>query len=316
MICAFFIYFCYTTTKKVDGYKVRIKDNYVEVITNVKEPCRVMHITDSHITVDDEENDWILWDKCARMHEAYKDTKFHVSGKNISRLDAFKDLIRIAKEKNVDVIVLGGDIMNFPSQKTIDTVYKILEDSGIKYFFISGNHDWHLEGSNSSDNLRRATNLPMLAPLYHGEHPLYYAVEYKGINFINIDNSTYQITNEQYKFFAYESSKRMPTVLNIHIPVYCRFNEYYNLCMGNPAWGSDFDDKAPLEKRQRWSKDNNNSETIQFCDHLKNTPNIITLAGHVHKNYVDMEGDMIQFVTGLGRDGHYRIIDFKPVEEH
>lgn len=292
---------------------IRVKKNYVEVLTNVKTQCRVMHITDSHITIEDE-SDKLIWGKCGRMHQAYKNTGSHVSGKNISRPEAFKDLIETAKKKKVDMIVLGGDIINFPSSKTVEFVYKTLEDSGINYVFISGNHDWHLEGSEGSDEERRRNYYPVLSALYKGENPMYNSIIYKGINFVNIDNSTYQINKKQLKFFKKQIKKGLPIVLNVHIPIYCGFNEYYNLSMGNPAWGAAMDTSFKLEQRERWSKDGHTPETMAFCKLLKKTPGIITLAGHIHTGFIDYDGQMVQFVTGLARDGHYRILDFKPKE--
>ena len=269
--------------------------------------CKIMHITDAHITIPDA-TDSLIWDKCGRMHQAYKNTGSHPSKENISRGEAFRMLIDIAKTKKVDLIALGGDIVNFPSPKTVDFVAKVMKESGIPYVYTAGNHDWHLEGTKGSDNEKRTNYIHVLDPLYQGMNPYYNATMVNGINVVTIDNSTYQINREQLDFFKAQVKKGYPMVLLIHIPVCTSLHA--RSTMGNPKWGAAIDTSYKLEGRQPWSKDGNNQETVEFAKLLKETPNIIVLSGHKHVNRVEYEGNLIQFVTGLARDGHYRIFEF------
>lgn len=270
--------------------------------------CKVMHITDSHITIPDAEADSLIWDKCGRMHQAYKNTGSHPCKENISRGEAFRMLIDVAKTQKVDMVLLGGDIVNFPSPKTVDFVSKVMKESGLPFVYVAGNHDWHLEGTEGSDNQKRANYIHVLDPLYQGMNPLYNATMVNGINVVCIDNSTYQINREQLDFFKAQVKKGYPMLLLLHIPVYTHLHS--NCTMGDPKWGAAIDTTYKLEGRQRWSEKGNTPETVEFTKLLKETSNIIILAGHVHTNRVEIEDKMIQFVTGLGRDGNYRIMEF------
>ncbi len=117
--------------------------------------------------------------------------------------------------------MLTGDIVNNPSRSSKNFVYTALEDSGIEYLFISGNHDWHYEGmKGTADELRDKWANETLKPLYKGKNPLYYASVKAGINFVAIDNSTYQVSQQQLDFFKAELQKNKPTVLLCHIPIY------------------------------------------------------------------------------------------------
>ena len=269
--------------------------------------CKIMHITDAHITIPDA-TDSLIWDKCGRMHQAYKNTNSHPSKENISRGEAFRMLIDIAKTKKVDMVVLGGDIVNFPSPKTVEFVSNVMKESGLPFVYVAGNHDWHLEGTSGSDNQKRADYIHVLDPLYQGKNPLYNATMVNGINVVCIDNSTYQINREQLDFFKAQVKKGYPMILSIHIPVCTSLHS--DCTMGNPKWGAAIDTSYELEGRQRWSAEGNTPETVEFTKLLKETPNIIILTGHVHVNRVETENNLKQFVTGLARDGHYRIMEF------
>ena len=277
------------------------------MLKNQKEPLSIMHITDTHITIPSED-DKEVWQYCKRMHAAYKDTSHHVSGENVSRGEAFRMLVDMAKVKKVDLLVLSGDIVNFPSPKTVEYVHKALKESGVPFLYVAGNHDWHLEGTPGSDNEKREKCLPILAPLYQGMNPLFNSTIIKGINVVCIDNSTYQINKEQLNFFKQQLKRGYPIVLVMHIPV-CT-SQYVDCTMGYEKWGAEIDTIYELEGRQQWSKEGNAPETVEFHQLLMNTPDILILCGHVHTERIEHEKRLQQYVTSLSRDGAYRILKF------
>lgn len=271
------------------------------------ENLKIMHITDAHITVPAPE-DSLVWDNCARMHKAYEHTKKHVSGKDVSRTDAFLQLLKTAKEKKVDLIALSGDIVNFPSPATVRFVYDELEKTGIPFVYVPGNHDWHLEGKPGSSDKLRSEYVSALTPLYQGENPMCYSRIINGVNILCIDNSTYQISEEQLRFLKEELAKGLPTVLVMHIPLFTPLND--EGAMANPLWSSKIDFSYKTERREPFSDDGNKPETVEFRNIVLNHGGIVILCGHVHKNKVDVEEQLLQLVTGLGRNGEYRIIEF------
>ena len=292
---------------KFIGSKTKNKVTTIAVNADRQE-CNIMHITDSHITLEDAEGDAKVWQYCKRMHGAYKNTDEHPCKENITRAEAFRMLMDVAKTKKVDFVVLGGDMVNFPSPKTVDFIHKVMEESGIPYVYTAGNHDWHLEGTPGSDDEKRESCLPILKPLYQGRNPLYSSDIVKGVNVVCIDNSTYQINKEQLDFFKEQVKRGYPIVLCIHIPVCTTMHQHCT--MGNPKWGPEIDDSYKLEGRQQWSKEGNRPETMEFYNMLMTTPNIVVITGHVHREREEHQGQLFQLVTDMGRKGHYRIIRF------
>ncbi len=86
-----------------------------------------------------------------------------------------------------------------------------------------------------------------LLPLYQGNHPLMAAYDIKGIRFLAIDNSTYQINEEQLAFFEEQVSSGIPLVLLVHIPMYAP-GKGINFGCGNPNWGAASDQNFEIRK--------------------------------------------------------------------
>lgn len=126
--------------------------------------------------------------------------------------------------------------LQFPSEESVSFVKGVLDSSTIPYLYSSGNHDWHFEGlPGSSDDLRAEWREKSLLPLYGkrgnslsfsysssrpraclgkvvyfhkklsqyavsagGRNPSHWSEDSpSGLRFVAIDNSTYQISEEQ-----------------------------------------------------------------------------------------------------------------------
>ena len=284
--------------------------------TGISTPLTVMHITDVHISrIDSAES--TFFEFSARMDKAYSNPAHYLSNEPGTKTDHFHEIIQKAKVSNAGLIVLTGDIVNNPSKSSINFISKALEDSGIEYLYVSGNHDWHYEGMpGTADELREKWINESLLPLYKGQNPMYYSTEKAGINFIGIDNSTYQINEQQLEFFKDELHKNKPTVLFCHIPIYPGLGSEKVSTCGDPNWGYDFDRNFEVERRLRWSKSGNLPSTKKFVELVKSAPNLIAiLTGHTHRAQVDMlQNNLRQYRTQAAYSGAHRLVAFKPIK--
>ena len=188
-------------------------------IPDFKDSLKIMQITDSHLSIEDE-NESDLMKYGERMHKAYMNPHKHFS-KDTSEttFQFFDDLLLKAKNKNVELLILTGDIVNFPSVVSVQYVFERLTKTGIRWLYIAGNHDWHYEGMDGVlDSLRSTWIENSLLPLYDGLNPLFYSVIINGINFVGIDNSTGQVKNEQVEFLKDQLKHHEPIILISHIP--------------------------------------------------------------------------------------------------
>jgi DNA repair exonuclease SbcCD nuclease subunit len=228
-----------------------------------------MQITDSHISIADEsESDLMKYGE--RMHKAYMYPRKHysldTSETTFSYLD---DLLLKAKKERVDLLLLTGDIVNFPSVVSVKYVYDRLMKTGIPWLYISGNHDWHYEGMEGNiDSLRQTWIGKSLMPLYKGLNPLYYSKVIDGINFVGIDNSTNQVNEMQVLFLKDQLTKKEPVILISHIP--------YDLISGLTQSGM----KSLIDVIS------SNSDKI-----------VAVIAGHIHRTSYFFTGNLCQYTS-------------------
>lgn len=285
---------------------------YAEVIN---EAIKVVHIADTHLFRDDERG--VPYQEfSSRMAKAYNQTTHFKTGVSTNPEEAFEQTLAIAKEVDADVITLIGDIFSFPSEAAIEWVLAKLEDTGIPYIYTAGNHDWHYEGMEGSlASLRDTWIEKRLLPLYQGKHPLMAAYDIKGIRFLAIDNSTYEINEEQLAFFTGHVKRGIPLVLLVHIPMYAPGKKMVFGC-GNPNWGADTDRNFELERRPRWPANGHTKTTLNFHRAVFSAPNLLGIfTGHVHRNSIEIIKGKPQIVADDNASGGYLDINFLPMNE-
>jgi len=283
-------------------------------IAGLQDSLLILQITDAHISVPDS-SERFFHQYSRRMDQAFVSRPHYRSKEPASALDRFPQLLAKAKQLNVDLILLTGDIVNNPSPSSVRYVVHMLEQSGIPFLYTAGNHDWHYEGMDgSSDALRKTWTRKSLKPLYGGRSPLAYACEIKGINFVSVDNSTYQIDEAQWSFFKKQLQRPLPMVLFSHIPYYIA-GKGRNFGCGNPNWGWDQDKSYEIERRQRWPKSGNRPSTVAFVNALPGATNLAAVfTGHTHSNRAEnLSATCVQYITAGGFSGVSRLITIKPL---
>jgi DNA repair exonuclease SbcCD nuclease subunit len=189
------------------------------LISGIRTNLKFMHITDAHISVSvDRETNMMKY--AERMHQAYSGARRHFS-QDISKttFEYLDDVLQKAKKEQVELLLLTGDIVNFPSAASVEYVCDRLKKTGIPWLYIAGNHDWHYEGLEGSlDSLRKTWIERSLLPFYRGRNPLCYSEVVRGINFVGIDNSTGKVSDDQIEFFKAQLRRDEPIILFSHIP--------------------------------------------------------------------------------------------------
>ena len=290
--------------QKVSFYSEKIKSN-----------IKVVHIADTHLFMDDKRG--IPFQGYSnRMAKAYNQTTHFQTREKTNPKKSFEQTLAFAKEVNADLINLVGDIFSFPSEAAIEWVLSKLRATGIPFIYIAGNHDWHYEGMKGDlESLRDTWIEKRLQPLYQGNHHLMAAYDIKGIRFLAIDNSTYQINEEQLAFISAQIRTGLPLVLLVHIPMYAPGKNISFGC-GNPFWGAATDRSFELERRPKWPESGHTQTTFNFYKKVFNAPNIMgVFAGHKHRNSIEVIKGKPQIVSDDNASGGYLDIDFLPLNE-
>lgn len=267
-------------------------------VPGLRETVRVAVAGDTHFALVDERD--------AAYEDGYR--RFLKWGAKPPTFEAF---LKKVQDQKSDVLALVGDILSCPSFANVEYVSRTLARSGLDWMYVSGNHDWHFEGVPGSDMEQRAEWIPArLKPLYRGANPLFHSRVVKGLRLVMIDDSTYEVTEEQLAFWKAEAAKGDPVVLLMHIPLW---TEGWGLfTCGNPEWGAAKDPYWQIEKRQRWAP-RQTPTTFAFREAVLNTPNLAAvLTGHIHTFLAAQERGRLMFSAPCNISGAYLDVTFVP----
>ncbi|MEN8117999.1 MAG: metallophosphoesterase [Bacteroidota bacterium] len=300
-------------TKEIRGTFSSTK-NKVSIFTHAQiKPTRIWHITDTHLSIDDERGEKYR-EYSKRMAGAYQINTHFQTGEEITTKESFELTLNLAKEQKVDFLALTGDIFSFPSEAAVEWALQKLDETGIPFAYVAGNHDWHYEGmKGSSRQLRDTWTEKYLKPMYQGNQPLYASYDINGLRFLCIDNSTYEILPEQLDYYKKQVKSGVPLILMMHIPLYMPGQPMGYGC-AHPDWGEKSDKNHEIERRDKWRKKGHTKTTFNFYEAVFNTPNLLTiLAGHTHRSATDVKKGITQVVSGHNATGYYTEINFNTI---
>lgn len=280
-------------------------------IEGLEKPFNVLFLSDTHFTVEDERGKE-YYPYTQRMGGSAVEPENY--GKGNGRDLAFSASLEKARKAEAELVILGGDIINFPSLASVEYIKSLLDASGLNWMYIAGNHDWHYEGEpGDSYSQREKWVYSNMQVLYQGHNPMFCSQIIHNINFVMIDNSLFEITEEQLAFFREQLSKGLPIVLSMHIPVYLQGHNIDYGC-GHPDWNKENDIYYEIERRKPWPEQGFTEITCQFRDLVLNSPEVIGIyAGHTHEEAIDFFKDKLQYVTAANYRNKDVLIHFVPV---
>ena len=266
---------------------------------------RLLHVTDSHLGLIDERDAEHL-EACAGTSERFGARRLDAEGNPVLPEATLDEMMaRVASLGRIDLLAHTGDLIHFPWQANIERAVASLVSTGCELTYTAGNHDWHFRGVEDTDDLREEC-WPLVDPLTGGQ-PSHQARDIGVIRFIAIDNSTYQITEEQLEFFTEQLAAGLPTVLFMHIPVslptlrpptIAKWKT--SLLMADPAGDSAYAGTAA---------------TVEFARLLAAAPNLVAVfCGHVHFEHIDsISPNAAQYVGAPAFEtGRSRLVEFQP----
>ncbi len=299
-----------------DNKSFSVSGNQITIYSSeVTDTLNMLILSDTHLfTKDEREKPYEQYSK--RMSEAYNVTTHFATGEETTPSRVFVETVQVAREKNVDLLAMLGDIFSYPSEYAIEWVDSILHDTRLNYVYTAGNHDWHYEGMpGSSEDLRKTWIENRLLPLYKGDNPLFYAVDVKGVRVLVIDNSTYEISDEQLAFFQEQARTGLPLLLMMHIPLYMPGRGVGYGC-GHPDWNRANDGGYQLERREPWPEEGHTATTMKFREEVLDTPHLLAVfSGHIHQQTLDVSSNNLPLFVGKPNfSGNYYNVSILPME--
>ncbi len=261
----------------------------------LEKPVRLLHVTDTHLTYADEQDDERKHALAKRMRDPNKE-------KYLAEHIAYA-------EESCDLLVHTGDLMDFVSHANVEKAREIVKHE--KFFFIAGNHDYsQYVGEAWEDNAYRM-NSYMEMGFGLGVPMFFNARVVGGVNIVGVDNSYYLFEDWHLWRLKREAAKGLPIILAFHDPLFEESLYDYHMSLEGADCtylvGCDEEHLLPYSEF-RAVQQRPDAPTLRMIDYITHEPLIkAILTGHVHFNFESkVAGIVPQFVTGGAYEGYAR----------
>lgn len=256
-------------------------------ISGMKNNFKIAFIADTHISLCDE-RDRNVMEKASRRYLSFSKGNDYAD-------KTFRDLLNKAVEEKVDLIILGGDIIDSAMFSSIDFVKKELKRTGIPWLYLMGNHDFEY-GDEYFSQTAYNVYLPRLDSI-RTTRDGYQVKEYDDFIIFLTDDTGNQVSPKATDALRREVKKNKPIILVTHVP-FEPINSSELLNATKKIW------ESPVLIGDNSRVPNANTREFMNIALGKVSPVTIILGGHVHLYHRDIvSGNIKQVTTGAGYSG-------------
>ena len=284
----------------IDPY-VKIKPTMTEIkVEGLTREYNFLHLTDLHMCAISGEDRTIMKPDRLSYAEERRNAFFNNEVFSEDRIFAY---YKLAENKKSDLVVMTGDILDFPSKANVSLLYKAASEAKVDTLYCLGNHDWSFKDDYHTLNAKK-TNIPLFKDFCGGD-PYFSYVEYDDLIVAAIDNSTDKVTKSTVDKFLALYDKGKPIVLALHVPLYSEKlaeksieQSKQNLTMGGEGMHAN---------------DENVKRLYEAVCIDEDTPVVAVLTGHLHYYFEEsFPNGVPQYVTATGYGGNCRLVSIKP----
>ncbi len=219
-------------------------------------------------------------------------------------LPAFGDC---ARKLGADLILMTGDLMDFPSDANISRLGEFIATSDTPVLYVTGNHDWSYADDYHTPHAE-GIHLPRIYAL-SGTTGSTFVRETDDIVFIAVDNGLERIPAEAEAIYT-EVARRAraagkAVILTMHIPLVAKTLVEdttrvwrRDICIGPNACGAD------------------DAATMSFYRLITESADLapdLVITGHLHFDHEDVFPNGVpQYVTNIASGGHSRLFTLLP----
>ena len=274
-------------------------------VKGLKKDFKILHFTDLHACALDEAEKAAM-EPVRRDYIPPRQGLFG-GGRPYPSEAALPALIRYGEEIAADLILMTGDIIDFPSEANLTLLKTCVDACKVSVLYITGNHDWSYADDYHTENAA-ATYLTRVdaisgaadhAAIYEDDTVLVCAVD-SGLDRIRKETLEAYLTAAR-RAKAYGKA----LILALHVPVHAETLVEdtvrvwrQELTIGEGAFGAE--DPATMAFYN----------TVAVESDL--APDAV-IAGHVHFDHEDtFPNGTPQYITDIACDGHCRVLTLTP----
>ena len=284
----------------------KVKILHTQIDIGIGKPFRVIHISDNHLTLVNENDNERKHTLCQVRKKAFPLQRAVLeTAKNISRKEGFP-------------ILCTGDLIDFVSDANLKAAEIFMKETNA--LFVAGNHEFsQYVGEAKEDAAYREQSLAKVEKAFGGDVRFVSRI-INGVNVVGIDDGYYQFDGWQLNKLKDEIEKGYPVVLLLHVPLFEKalFDRVmYNgqssetgipVCKSADLVGVSeifMKDYAPGRKEAQLPTE----ETMETVNYIENSGRIkALLTGHWHFDHVaKTTSDIPQIITGCKT---VRIVEF------
>ncbi len=261
------------------------------VIENLTKEYDLLFLTDMHILTSDDRD-------CEEVQNYAKERQPNfVNEDGNPAAKQWESFITYANKQKVDGVLLGGDIIDFPSENNLSVLKKGLDSLTMPYLYALGNHDWTYPWDYMTEN-GREQYLPMFYP-YMKEDTAIQVQDFGEFYVVAVDNCSNQVNETVLPEYEKLLQEGKPIILLAHVPFYTdtllnKAKQIWSspVVIGGGVHGGVY----PSEASQRFME----------LTTAEKSPVVAILAGHVHfsdESSIQGEKNVLQIVGDAGYQG-------------
>ena len=265
-------------------------------IPGTEESYEFLYLTDTHMIVPGDKESQEISD-----YEKQRLPVFTMEDVPSSFLQ-FPQWIHYANEQDFDGLLLGGDIIDYPSASNLKYPNGCLDYLKIPYIYNIGNHDWTYPWEYMTEKGKNEY-LPLFNS-YMENNTSIHTKEYEDFTIVAVNNSSNQITPDALTKYKEILAEKKPVILMLHVPLYTEAVLQKaaavwkgGVVLGGGIHGGIYPDTV-------------STEFITLTT-AKDSPVELVLAGHVHfalKSNIQGEKSIPQIIGDAGYKGKATII--------
>lgn len=266
---------------------------------------KILHITDLHACAVSEEEASAM--PAYRLDYIRQRQGLFAGGRPYPADAALPVLFDYAAEIGADLILMTGDILDFPSDTNLAILRACMEKSSIPCLYITGNHDWSFADDYHTKNAE-ILHLTRVGELSGGD-PHFACIELGGLTVCAVDSGLDRIHATTLDAYTALSRKNRaagkPLILALHVPIHVETLVWDSTMV----WGREL--AIGEGALGEWD-----AHTVSFYRAVAvegdMAPDAV-IAGHVHFDHEDvLPNGVSQYITDVACDGHCRVLTLTP----
>ena len=276
-------------------------------VKGLKKDFKILHITDLHACALDEVEKAAM-EPVRRDYIPPRQGLFG-GGRPYPSEAALPALMAYGEEISADLILMTGDIIDFPSEANLTLLKSCVDFCKVPVLYITGNHDWSYADDYHTENAADTYLTRVDAISGAVDHAAIY--EDETVLVCAVDSGLDRIREETLEAYLTAARRAKATgkalILALHVPVHAETLVEdtvrvwrQELTIGEGAFGKD------------------DPSTMAFYNAVAVEPGLspdAVIAGHVHFDHEDMfPNGTPQYITDIACDGHCRVLTLTPVQ--